>query len=220
MAVKPANRSARKSPRDIAAAEARARLAKRAKRTKFYRENKRRIVLLFLGGLTLLILAVFTPIGPDMYYNNIQNRKFSSPGALGTGVLNDLYKLGRFYGLTFRAEKANGCYDEIGKMYYGFTFTEYSQNPDEAMDRRFEAQRLKDRGEGKGPPYAVSPGDLTAVGEALYQIADWNRSFRPRQFARRLFELYVEDFYKDHPSACHPDTTRQAKLAFDRLSGK
>ncbi len=220
MAVKPVNRRVGRSARDNAAAEARTRLAKRAKRAKFFRENKKRITLLVLGGIALFFLAIFTPIGPDMYYNSIQNRMFATPGMVGGNALNDLYKLGRFFGLTFRAEKANSCYDEIGKIYYGFTFTEYSQNPDEAMDKRFEAQRLKDRGEGRGPPYTVSPGDLPAVGKAIYQIADWNRAFRPRQFARRLFGLYVEDFYKDNPGACDADTIRQAKLAFDRLSGK
>ncbi len=220
MALKSGNRTKNKSARDMAANQARNRLAKRAKRAKFFRDNKKRITYLVVGVILLLLLAFLTPFGPDIYYNNIQNRKFATPGSIGTGVVNDLYKLGRFYSITFRAEKGNEIYDEIGKMYYGFTFTEYSMDPNTAMDKRYEAQSLIERGDRKGPPFTIPESDLPGVGKALYQAAEFTRAARPRQFAKRLFELYLDDFHAEHPGACDPEITRLAQGAFNKLSGR
>ena len=208
------------SKQDATAMRARARLAGRAKRNRFMKENKKRIILGLMAFVVLAAVLVLSPIGQDMYYQRIEENRFSTPGTIAATTGDDLLTLGRFYGFTFRPQKMIEMYDEIGSMYYGFTFSEYMVNPENAEDKRFEAERLKKRGERSGPPYALDDANLRAVGASLYFAAEWTRSNRPKQFAKRLFDLYVEDFYVAHPEACDPATVGRAKLAADRLGGR
>lgn len=204
------------------AAKARSRMAKRAKRARFWKEQKKNLLLIFLGTLAIFGFAFFTPFGPDWYYNRIQNNKFIAPGQITPGVIKGLYKLGNFYGISFRKEQAMKIYDEIGKYYYGFTFTQFSQNPESAMDIRYEAERAVAKGTSSGPPYKIDVEDLKYVSEAIADAALLVQgSGRSRQFASRLYnDLYMGDFYEDHPEHCNPKTMQLVKTTGDRLAGR
>ena len=204
------------------AAKARARMARRGKRARFWKEQKKNMLLIFLGFLLIAGLMIFTPFGPDWYYNRIQSRKFAAPGQIAPGVIKDLYSLGSFYGSSLRKDQAAKMYDEIATYYYGFTFTNFSQNPQGAMDRRFDAERAIAKGSSIGPPYKIDDADLRYVGLALGEAAFIVQgSGRSKQFAARLFnDLYMEDFYADHPEHCDPKMTELVKVAGDRLAGR
>ncbi|MCC8164863.1 MAG: hypothetical protein LIQ31_01615 [Planctomycetes bacterium] len=206
--------------RDLAAMKARSRLAARSRRSRFFKENKARITIAAVVFFLLMAILFLTPYGPNIYRQRIQERMFSSPGVLAPEVTNDLVRLGRFYSFTFRADKGLETYDEVGQLYYGFKFTEYMADPSGAEDRQFEAERLKKRGEILGPPYTVNADNLPGVGRALFYAAEYARSYRPKQFAVRLYQLYNNDFYERHPDACDPDMVQTAKGAEDKLLGR
>ncbi len=204
------------------AQKARARMAKRSKRARFYKEQKKNIMLIIGGFFLIAGLMIFTPFGPEWYYNRIQNRKFSSPGQLTPGTIRDLNFLGNFYSYSFRKDEAMKIYDEISTYYYGFTFTQFSNNPDAAWNRRYDAENAMAKGSSVGPPYRVDASDLKYVGLALSEAANLVfASGRSRQFASRLYnDLYMENFYAEHPEACDPKTTELVKAAGDRLAGR
>ncbi len=204
------------------ATKARARMAKRAKRARFYKEHKKNILLAVCGFVFIVGFMVFTPFGPDWYYNRIQMRKFSAPGQIMPGTLRDMYSLGNFFAYSFRKDQAMKIYDEIGTYYYGFTFSQFSQNPQSAMDRRYEMEMAVEKGGSAGPPYRIDAADLRYVSLALSEAAGIVMgSGRSRQFAARLYnDLYMEDFYADHPEACDPKVTELVKAAGDRLAGR
>lgn len=207
--------------REKKAAAARARMARRAKRTRFLKENKKRIIILFLCFLVVVFLAFFTPWGPDYYYSDIQITKMQDAGTVTPGAIERLYKLGRFYGYTFRKPKAQEMYNEIAVAFYGFKLQEYAQNPDRANEKRFQAQRAIAKDLSKGPPFKVSPLDVPYVGYAIVAMADILMESGPKDFPRKLYHnLYMEDFYVEHPEACDPALTEHASKTRDRLFGR
>lgn len=206
--------------REKKALAARARMARRAKRNRFLKENKKRIILIFLAFLAVVFLAFFTPWGPDYYYSDIELRRYESPGVVTPGVCRDLYKLGWFYSVTFRKKQAQDMYNEIAMAYYGFKFTDYAANPAGAEEKRFEAERRKKRGESIGPPYSVADSDLPFVGLAMWRTGEMLMEGGPRDFPKRLFnDLYIAQFYDEHPEACDPKVTDIVRKTGQRLTG-
>ncbi|MCC8108851.1 MAG: hypothetical protein LIQ30_07360 [Planctomycetes bacterium] len=200
--------------------KARSRLAARSRRSRFLKENKARITIAAVVFFLLMAFLFLTPYGPNIYRQRIQERMFTAPGVLSPEVTNDLVRLGRFYSFTFRSDKGLETYDEVGRLYYGFTFSDYMSNPSGAEDRQFEAERLKKRGEILGPPYDMKADNLPGVGRALFYSAEYARAYRPKQFALRLYQLYNNDFYERHPEACDPDMVETAKGAEEKLLGR
>lgn len=204
------------------AQKARARMAKRGKRARFYKEQKKNILMIVGGFFLIAGLMIFTPFGPDWYYNRIQGRKFSAPGQVTPGVMGDLYSLATFYSYSFRKDQAMKVYDEIGQMYYGFTFTQFSQGSQAAMERRYAAEDAVAKGSSNGPPFKMDADNLKYVGLALGEAGFIVQSSgRSRILAANLFNtLYMEDFYANHPEACDPKMTELVKAAGDRLAGR
>lgn len=206
--AKPRGRMTGKSSRnkiDDKASKARARMAKRAKRARFLKENKKRITYGVLGFIGFLFFAFFTPFGPDYYYERLQQRKWESNGVIKSGYLSDLNKLASFYSMTFRSGKAAETYDEVGKIYYGFSFSEFAPEPGSAFEKR--AERLADieRGRASGPPFKVPDSDLPAVGYAALYAAEVFQGNGRRGFAKNLIkDLLLDDFIAEHPSAMPP----------------
>lgn len=206
--------------REQKAAQARGRMARRAKRARFFKENKKRILIAFLAFLVLNFLAFFTPWGPDYYYTDIQMRKFENPRTISPGVLEDLYKLGRFYSFTLRKNQAKETYAEIAKCFYGFTFEEYAQSPTNANEKRFQALRSIAREESNGPPYKVADSDIKYVGLAMYYTAEIMMESGPKSFPANLYNELYNEFKEENPSHLDPDITRLAKMTGDRLRGR
>ncbi len=212
--------SGRQRPGDKVA-NARVRMAKRARRARFFKENKKRIgygVVLFI---LLMFAAFFTPLGPDWYYGKLQQNRMASASTVGTGYFEGLYKLGRFYQYTFRKDKAEECYNEIGAMFYGFTFSNFGTDPTGSMERRFESERQKAKGQIEGPPFAASERDLPYVGFAMHRVAEFFDADNRRGFGRNLVvDLYLNDFCQEHPFACPAEFTAEMRRYGDFLAGK
>lgn len=190
------------------AAKARSRMARRAKRARFFKEQKKRIMIGFVCFLLLVFAVFFTPFGPDWYYGKIQLNKFASPGVVNEGAIRDLYKLGVFYSWTMRKNQAMETFDEISTAYYGFTFSQFAANPEQAWDKRFASEKNVAKGRSIGPPFKISDVDLPYIGLAIHEAAFIMKdSGRSKQFAKRLFrDLYIGDFYENHPEVCDQRT--------------
>lgn len=204
--------------REKVAAAARARMARRAKRTRFLKENKKRILLIFLGFLLILFLAFFTPWGPDYYYGGIQMKKMATNSTVSEGTIAELYKLGQFYSYTLRKNQAVEMYNEIGELFYGFKFEEYALDPDKANEKRFQAQRAIAKGLSSGPPYKVADSDIPYVGYAIAAAADILMENGPKDFPKRLyFNLYLNDFAVEYPNNLDEKITKNVQMTSDRL---
>lgn len=207
--------------REKAAAAARARMARRAKRTRFLKENKKRILYIFLAFLAVVFLAFFTPWGPDYFYNQIQMDKMENKSTVNARTIEKLYKLGRFYSYTLRKKQARDMYDELATLFYGFTLTEYAADPTAANEKRFQAQRAIAKGISSGPPFKVASSDVRYVGLAIAAMADLMMEEGPKDFPKRLYtNLYLQDFMVEHESAADPDVTTHVKRVADRLHGR
>lgn len=212
--------SGRMKPADKAA-KARARMAGRARRARFFKENKKRLTYGGLAFALLIFVAFFSPLGPDWYYGKLQQGKWASQTTLGTGYFAGLYKLAKFYEYTFRSGKAQECYNEIGQLYYGFSFSSYGSNPPAAMEKRFESERAKAKGLSNGPPYNVSTDDLQYIGYAIRGVAEHFAADNRRGFGRNLVEdLFLNDFCEEHPSACPAEFTEEMRNYGRFLAGR
>ena len=190
------------------AAKARARMARRAKRARFFKENKKRILLGFVVFLLLLFLAFFTPFGPDYYRSEIDMHKMESPRAVTPGYIRDLYKLGVFYNMTMRKSQALECYDEIGRLFFGFKLVEYSLNPGGAFEKRRQAELNIKRGQGNGPPFVVSEIDIPYVALAIWRTGEIIMHDRSRTFAHTIYrDLYVNEMMEQYPEYLDKDVT-------------
>lgn len=194
-------------------------MARRAKRARFFKEQKKRIMLGFVCFLLLVFVVFFTPFGPDYYYGKIQLNKFSSRGVVNSGAIRDLYKLGVFYSWTLRKNEAMEMYDEIAKAYYGFSFSEFAADPERSWDKRFAAEKNVAKGTSAGPPFRIDDSDIPFVGLALHEAAFLVKdSGRSKQYARRLFrDLYMGDFYENNPGACDQRTVTIMKNMAEQL---
>lgn len=202
------------------AAEARARMAKRAKRARFWKENKKRITMLTLFFFLLTFLALFTPFGTDWYYGKIQNMKRESTHSVAPGVIRELYKLGVFYSYTFRKTDALRCYDEIATLYYGFTFKEYAENPADAFDKRRNAEARKTRGEILGPPFPIQDDEIRYIGYAIWRYGEIIMYGQSKFFTQNIYEeLYIDDILAKFPQYCDDDVTTFVRNYVDRMRG-
>lgn len=203
------------------AAAARGRMARRAKRDRFIKENKKRIMMIIAGFFALLFLVFGTPWGPAWYYSKIQETKFSAPNRLSHGTITKLYKLGVFYQNTMRKNDALKCYDEIATYYFGFTLNEYSASYVTALDKQHRAEVAIKKGLSGGPPYAVADDELQYVALTIYQYGMIIRDTRSKQFTYRIWnDLYLEQFYKKYPQYLDPSVTKQVDGYVKRIMGQ
>ncbi len=220
MITKGKNNNSLMGKKNAAAAAAKARMAKRAKRQRFLKENKKRILIGVVTFVAIVLLAVMTPWGPDYYYGKIQARRMETPGVIQEGVIRDLYKLGVFYQNTMRKDDAQRIYNEIATISFGFTFTEFAQNPDAAFAKRSQAEANIKKGIGKGPPYPIPESDQKYVGLAIWRMGETMDS-GPRQFTVRVYEeLYMNEFLELHPQDADPEITGIVKWNVDRFYGR
>lgn len=203
------------------AAAARARMSKRAKRARWWKENKKRVTIASLGFLALVFLGLFTPWGPDYYYGGIQNRLMESPTRMAPNTIKDLYKLGVFYNFTLREDQAMEMYNEIAKYYYAFTFTEYSVDPESALERRYEAERRIKRQEAKGPPFEVPQNEIKYVALAIWRAGEILQKGGSRQFTYNIYkDLYLTEMIEDHPYAIDSGTKAIVEGYVQRREGR
>ncbi|MCL2001633.1 MAG: hypothetical protein FWG74_09375 [Planctomycetes bacterium] len=191
---------------DARAAKARARMAKRARRDRWIKANKKRILM--IAGATVLILAVgfFSPIGPDYYYSTLQNRKMSAPDTMAPGYIEGVYKLGVFYNSTFRESDALRCYDEVGLLYFGHRITDYASNPSAAQDRRDTAEDRKKKNLAHGPPFTIPSSEIKYVGNAIWRVGEIIQKTQSRQFVVRIWkDLYMDELVEEHPGSLLDD---------------
>ncbi len=220
MITKGKNNNSLMGKKNAAAAAAKARLAKRARRQKFLKENKKRIILGALTLVMIFILAVMTPWGPDYYYGKIQIRRAETPGVIQEGVIRDMYKLGVFYLYTMRKGDAKRIFDEIASIYYGFTFTEFAQNPDGAYDKRSKAENNIKKGLTKGPPYPIPADEQRYIGYTLFRVAETMET-GPKQFIVRIYEnLYLNEFMELHPHDTDPTFDELVKGTVEKFYGR
>lgn len=205
---------------DAKAAKARARMAKRAKRARFFQENKKRLLMIFLGFLLIVFLLFGTPWGPNYYYMRLQEHKMENPGEVSPRYIEGLYNLGVFYNYTMRSADALRCYNEIGTLYFGFSISDYAYNPEAAEDKRFEAEKRIKKGLGSGPPFKVPASEIKYVGYAIWRVGDIIRRDQSRQFTYRIYKgLYLEDLLVNQPLSCDPKITEIVKGYVDRFTG-
>lgn len=202
------------------AAKARVRMAKRAKRDRWLRENKKRLLMIFVGFLLIVFLAVGTPWGPDYYYSRLQERKMNGPDAVAPGYIEGLYKLAVFYNFTLRESEATRCYDEIGKLYFGFTLSEYARNPGAAQDQQEMALTRIKKGLGNGPPFTIQDSEARYVGYSIWRLGEIMHKTQSRQFVYRIYNgLYMEDILDKYPIYCDATVTSTVKAYVDRFQG-
>ncbi len=205
---------------DARAAKARGRMARRAKRDRWFKENKKRILMIFLGFLLIAFLAFFTPWGPDYYYNKLQEKKMSAPDTVAAGYIEGLYKLGVFYNFTMRENDAMRCYNELSTLYYGFSIYDYATNPETALDKRDDAEARKKKNLSNGPPFRVPDSDLKYIGYSIWRVGEIIQKAQSRQFTLRIWkDLYLDEFKEQHPIQCDPKVTEIVKNYVDRMLG-
>lgn len=176
-------------------------MAGRAKRARFFKENKKRIGYCVLAFIAFVFFAFFTPFGPDYYYGKLQDRKWESNGVVQQGYLAGLYKLGKFYSFTFRQGKAVECYDEMATLFYGFKFSEFGLSPEKALEKRDIAEAEKARGKVMAP-FRISSADLPFIGYAIRAMAEHFMAEGRRGYSRNLvIKLYLDEFMEEHPDA-------------------
>lgn len=200
------------------AAAARARMAKRAKRQRWLKENKKRITIGVFGLVGVAFLAIFTPWGPEFYYNEIQLRKMESPDAVSPGTLKDLYGLGVFYHYSMRSKAAMEMYDEIAQLYFGFKLNDYALDPDAALEKQRQAEINKKKGTFKGPPFKIADIDTRYVGLAIWRYGEILQKERPRQFTYRIYkDLYLGEFAEKHPGETDPKVSDYIQTFVDKV---
>lgn len=203
------------------AAAARARMAKRAKRARFWKENKKRITYVVICFLLVVFLAFFTPIGPDYYYSTLLNRKMATRDTVAPSYVKDLYGLGMFYNYTMRKEKAVECFDEIGQLYFGFKITDYAKNPDNALERRQQAEDRIKKGLGYGPPFKIEESELKYVGNSVWKVGEIIGVNQSKQFVNRIYDgLYMLELNEKHQNSLDPGITAIVKASVDRFAGR
>lgn len=187
---------------------ARNRMAKRAKRQRFFKENKTRImygvILLFL----LFLFAFFTPYGPDYYKSKIDETKMASKSYVREGYIKELYGLALFYNYTFREAEALKCFDEIYRLYAGFTLLDYVRSPEDNLEKQRQAILAMEREGFAGPPFKIADSDLPYVGYAIWHAGENMVKVMSRLLVNKAYEdLYLGEFYEKHPDKCDPEVT-------------
>lgn len=203
------------------AAAARARMAKRSRRQRWIKENKKRITIGILVFIVIAFLAIFTPWGPEFYYNEVQARKMESKDVVSPGAIRDLYSLATFYHYSFREKNALDIYNEIGIAYFGFKITDYGLSPENAKEKRRQAELNKKKGVSGIPPFKIDDSDLPYVGLAIFRTGEIMQKDRPKQFIYRVYqELYLDEFLEEHPDAADADITDEVQRYVDRFMGR
>lgn len=202
------------------AAAARARMASRAKRQRWWKQNKKRVLYIVLSAILLGILAFLTPWGPDYYRGQLENNKFESPGRLAPGYIKGMYNLGTFYVYTMRNTEAMACFNEISNLCFAFRIVDFAQNSESALEKRDIAMLAVRRGEKPGPPFKVEDDELKYVGMAIWRGGEIMRKQYPSQFIFRIFnDLYLVEFLENNEGKDDPETTKLVTTWVNRFRG-
>lgn len=202
------------------AAAARARMAKRAKRARFMKENKKRITMIIVGFFILLALCFLTPWGPGYYRMKIEERKMQSPTAVSSGVIRDLYKLGEFYQYTMRSKDALACYDEIARLYFGFRITEFPRDPAGAFEKRRLAEVAIKKGMGNGPPFSIDESEILYVAKAVWRAGEIMSGDRSKNHILAVYrDLYQGELQQKFPHHMDSEINEIVKNWIDRQRG-
>ena len=186
-------------PNNTAAhANAKIRLAKRAKRARFSKENKTKILL--LGALVVFapVILAFMPATSNWFDDQA---KEMIKGYEATGDSDKLaeaiekrYQLSQLYSYTLRPDKAAKQWDEIAKWYYGYSLMKWAEGAQKAIDAENDAliaRKNIQQGKSKGPPYGYN--------EATRQI-DWPQESIP--YLEKVVINIAEHFLNTSPA--HP----------------
>lgn len=202
------------------AAKARARMAKRGKRDRFWKKNKKRVTIAIGCFFVLVFLALFTPLGPDYYRSHIDTDRVVGRN-VRAGYIKELYNLGAMYQYTMRSEKALECYDEIGRLYMGVKFDTFAKFLESAQDERFKAENAIKKGQSGGPPYEIDSEDIRYVGYAIWRYGEIIQFTGSKQFAYRLYQyLYLDEILENHPNQTDRDVTALVQAYCDRFMGR
>lgn len=202
------------------AGKARQRMAKRAKRSRFWKENKKRLTIIILAFLAVVFVVFFTPLGPDYYRAKIEERKMETSRNVAAGAIKDLYNLGVFYQYTMRKPKALEVYDEIGRLFFGHKLVEYAMNPERVYERRLEMETNVKRGTSSGPPFVVPDSDIPYVALAIWRVGEIIQFDRSKHFAYNLYnDLYLEEMGERYPHELDPEVTALVQAYCDRFRG-
>lgn len=202
------------------AAAARLRMAKRAKRARFIKENKKRILMIVCGFLLIVGLCVFTPMGPGYYRSMLDERRMDRPGVVSPGAIKDLYGLGVFYAYSFRGSLALECFDEIGRLYFGFKITAYPRDVPGNIEKRRLAEVQKKKGLSQGPPFEIDGSDIPYVAYAVWRTGEIIQHNRAKQDTYVIYrDLYMEEFADKHTYPLEPEVTALVKAWNDRFRG-
>ncbi|MDR1613816.1 MAG: hypothetical protein LBT97_13695 [Planctomycetota bacterium] len=204
-----------------AGAAARARMAKRAKRAQFIKRNKKRVFYGILAFFALVGLAIFTPYGPNWYWNKIQQTKMAGPGRVRAGAIGEIYGLGRFYVLTMRPDESLKIFDEIGNLYFGFPLSKYGTNADTYYDQYMDGVEKKGKGQIVGPPFDIDSSDISYVGSAMFEIGKILDTRGGRQWNYRMYkDLFVEILEAKHLESLDPRIVKLVHDQIDRFEGR
>lgn len=203
------------------AAKARVRMAKRAKRDRFWKQNKKRILIVTMVFFLLVFLGVFTPLGPDYYRSRIDSDKMVGSRNVRAGYLKELYNLGVLYQYTMRSDKAKECFDEIAHLYFGFKLDTFAKSPNRGYDERALAEGKIKKGQSQGPPYIVDSEDIRYVGYAIWRMGEIIQFTGSKQFAYNIYQLlYLDDILANHESQTDAGVTEIVQAYCDRFMGR
>ena len=206
------------------AAHAKIRLAKRAKRARFWKENKSKILLLAALVVVAPALVVFTPVGPNWYKGQIKQvldeyLATQDPEML-TEAIEKTYNLSQLYAHTLRPEQAFKEWDRITEWYYGYRLSEWSINDDSAAkaEKKGLDARRKNIREGKiGVPYDFPPEAIPYLEKAILNMAESFRDTHRTWRFRILQDKYLGEFAKKHPA--DPENVKMAEEAIRLYKG-
>ena len=204
-----------------AAAAARARMSKRAERQRWWKENKKRLTIAFVFLIILTFVAFFTPLGPSYYRNKINDNLLTTDGRVTPGSIAKLYKLGVFYHYSFRLSQAQECYDEIGRLFFGFKITDFALDEEAARLQRETALANIKKNLISGPPYGVDDDEIKYAGFAIWRIGEIIEVNSSRLYTVNLYEkLYIETMEVDYKQHCDPDVNSIIHRYVDKARGR
>jgi len=200
-------------------ADAKARLAKRAKRAKFWKENKNKIIVLFLLVVVAPGVFLFSSAGPNTLYRDpIKELMKNAPaGTLPAEVVEKQNDMAVLYSWTLRYPQAVKEWDKIAEWYFGFSLLEWANNPARSEEIRARAENRRnniERGKGKPedrvpPPYIPFPAEaIPLVERAIIEVAESLLHTQPAKRTQRnriLEEIYMKDFIETRKNPFDPE---------------
>jgi len=161
-------------------AAAKIRLANRAKRARFWKENKTKILLLAALVVFSPLILAFMPATANWFENQakdlIKEYELSKDSERLAEAIEKKYNLSLLYSYTLRHDQAAKQWDDIAKWYYGYSVMKWSEGGQKRTDAESEALALRKKNARDGTigvPYDFPPESTPLLENSLINIAEY-----------------------------------------------